>query len=319
MEYGQILARSLSITWRNRYLWLLAIFAGEGAFGVGAPSSGGSNQRWSGPAPTTTFDWSQVTGWISGHAALLWTIGIVLLALFVVLLLVSAVANGALVKASAELDSERPFTLGQAWKAGLATFRPVLALKLFALLVAFTSLIVILGLFAVAFISGSSGAVAVGVGVAVLAALLLAVAIPFWVVFGVALRFAVRAVVLDGMSASAALATGFRLIGRRLGRVALLWLLILAVGVVAGIAVGVGIALITLLAGGLIAGAAFTGGFVGAVIVGAPTVVAWLAVVITVGGAVSAFSSTYWTIAYRRLDAEPEPAGWSQVVPPSPA
>jgi hypothetical protein len=319
MEYGQVLARSLSITWRHRYLWLLGIFAGEGAAGAGIPSSGTSNQRWSAPMRTTSFDWNQASAWLSGHAALLWTIGIVLVALFLVLLLVSAMANGALVRASAELDAERPFTLGQAWKAGLATFWPVLALKLFALLVALTSLVVFLGLFLVAFVEGMSGGAAVAVGVAFFAALLLAVAIPSWVAFGVALLFAVRAVVLDGMSASAALATGFRLIGRRLGRVALLWLLILAAGVVAGIAVGVGMALVTLLAGGLIAGAAIAGGFVGAVIVGIPTVVAWLTVVIAVGGALSAFSSTYWTLAYRRLDAEPEPAGWAQVAPPSPA
>jgi len=27
MQYGQVLARSLSIAWRHKYLWLLAIFA----------------------------------------------------------------------------------------------------------------------------------------------------------------------------------------------------------------------------------------------------------------------------------------------------
>jgi hypothetical protein len=256
---------------------------------------------------------------MSANAGLLWTIGIVLVALFAVLFLVSAVANGALVKGAAEHDAERPFSLGEAWKAGLANFWPVLRLKLFALLVGVTSLIVILGLVAIAFVSGASGATALSVGVAVLAALLLVAAIPFWVAFGVALLFAVRAVVLDGLGASAALAVGFRLIRRRLGRVALLWLLILAAGIVAGIAVGVGIALVTVLAAGLIVGSAFAGGFVGAVIVGVPAAVAWLAVVITVGGAVSAFNSTYWTVAYRRLDVEPEPAGWSQVAPPSPA
>jgi hypothetical protein len=177
----------------------------------------------------------------------------------------------------------------------------------------------VLGLFAIAFVSGASGATGLAVGLGVLATLLLVLAIPFWVVFGVALLFGVRAIVLDGQGASAALASGFRLIQRRLGRVALLWLLILAAGFVAGIAIGLGIALVTLLAGGLVVGAAVTGGFVGAVIVGVPAAVAWLAVVMTVGGAFSAFNSTYWTVAYRRLEVEPEPAGWSQVAPPSPA
>jgi hypothetical protein len=319
MDYPQIIARSLSITWRHRYLWLLAIFAGEGVAGAGVPSSAGSGQHWNGPNSVTTPDWNQVSGWLSNNSALLWTIGIALLAVFVVLFLVSVIANGALVKASAEHDAERPFTLRQAWTAGLTTFGPVLRLKLFALLVGFTSLVVVLGLFAIAFVSGASGATGLAVGLGVLAALLLVLAIPFWVVFGVALLFGVRAIVLDGQGASAALASGFRLIQRRLGRVALLWLLILAAGFVVGLALGFGMALVTVLAGGLIVGAALTGGFGGAVIVGVPAAVAWLAVVIAVGGAVSAFNSTYWTIAYRRLEVEPEPAGWSQVAPPSPA
>jgi hypothetical protein len=319
MQYGQIISRALSITWRHKYLWLLALFAGEGAAGVSLPGSGSSGQRWNAPASENAPDWNHVPGWVSGHAALLWTTGIVLLALFVVLLLVSAVANGALVKAAAEHDAERPFTLGQAWNAGLASFWPVLRLKLFALLVGISSVVVILGLFAIAFVSAGSGAAAAAAGAGVLGALLLVVAIPFWVAFAVALLFGVRAIVLDGLGASAALASGFRLIRRRLGRVALLWLLILAAGIAAGLAVGVGIALVTLLIGALIVGAAFAGGFTSAVVVGVPSALLWLALVIAVGGAVSAFNSTYWTLAYRRLEAEPEPAGYPQMTPPSPA
>jgi hypothetical protein len=319
MQYGQVLARSLSIAWRHKYLWLLAIFAGEGAAGVGAPSSGASGQRWNAPAQATTPDWNQVSAWVSAHLAVLWTIGIALVALLVVLFLVSAVANGALVKGAAEHDVERPFTLGLAWKAGLASFWPLLRLKLFALLVGVTTVVIILGLVAIAFFSATSGAAALSAGVGVLAALLVLAAIPFWLVFGVALLFAVRAVVLDGLSASAALATGFRLIRRRLGRVALLWLLIVAAGVVAGIAVGVGIALLTVLAGAFIVGAALASGYIAAVIIGVPSALLWLAVVFAVAGAVSAFNSTYWTIAYRRLEVEPELTGSTQMAPPSPA
>lgn len=319
MQYGQILARSLSITWRHKYLWLLAIFAGEGAASVGAPSSGTSWQGSSAPNQVTSADWSQLTGWLSAHAALLWTIAIVMVALFVVLFLVSAVANGALVKGSSEHDAERSFTLGQAWKAGLASFWPILQLKLFALLVALTSMVVVVGLIAIAFVSGMSGATALSVAAAAVAALVVLAAIPFWVAFGVALLFAVRAVALDGMSASVALGRGFRLVGRRLGRVALLWLMMLAVGFVIGMAVGIGIALVTVVAGVLIVGAAFAGGFTGAVIVGVPSTVAWLAVVITAAGAASAFNSTYWTLAYTRLEVEPELTGWTQMAPPSPA
>jgi hypothetical protein len=319
MQYGQILSRALSISWRHKYLWLLALFAGEGAASIGSSGAGGSGTSRGTANSMAAPDWAQVTAWITAHAALLWTIAIVVAVLCVVFFLVSAVANGALVKGSAEHDAERPFTLGLAWKAGLASFWPILQLKLFALLVVLTSLVVIGGLVAIAVIAGTGGATAASVGAAVAAALLVLVAIPFWVAFGVALLFAVRVVVLEGMGASMALGRGFRLIGQHLGRVALLWLVMLAVSIVAGMAAGIAIALLTVLVAVVVVGAAFAGGFVGAVILGVPFVLGWLAVVLTVGGAVSAFCSTYWTLAYTRLELESQPAGWASMSPPSPA
>ena len=37
MDYGEILRRALAISWRHKYMWLLALFAGEGA-GLSLPS-----------------------------------------------------------------------------------------------------------------------------------------------------------------------------------------------------------------------------------------------------------------------------------------
>lgn len=319
MQYGQILSRALSISWRHKYLWLLALFAGEGAASISSSWAGGSGTSRGTANSMAAPDWAQVTAWITAHATLLWAIAIVMVALCVFFFLLSVVANGALVKGSAEHDADRPFTLGLAWKAGLASFWPILQLKLFALLVVLTSLVVIGGLVAIAVIAGTGGVTAVSVGAAVAAALLVLVAIPFWVAFGVALLFAVRAVVLDGMGASMALGRGFRLIGQRLGRVALLWVLMLAVSLVAAMAAGIGIALLTILVAVIVAGAAFAGGFVGAVIFGVPFALGWLAVVLAVGGAVNAFVSTYWTLAYTRLELEFQPARWAPISPPSPA
>ena len=39
MQYGEIVTRALAIAWRHKYLWLLALFAGEGAAGVSFSSS----------------------------------------------------------------------------------------------------------------------------------------------------------------------------------------------------------------------------------------------------------------------------------------
>src|SRR5205807_8511771 len=109
MRYAEIVTRALAITWRHKYLWLLALFAGEGAASLGTPGGqgrgghgGGANRTL--PPQITGLDWNQVWAWIGAHAATLWAIGVAFVVLSLLLLLVSAVANGALVKGSAEHD-----------------------------------------------------------------------------------------------------------------------------------------------------------------------------------------------------------------------
>ena len=118
MDYGEILRRTLAISWRHKYMWLLALFAGEGA-GLSLPSfqrgpRGGAGSRFTAP----TYD--QVTAWAGSHAALLVGAGVAIVALLIVLLLVSAVANGAVIRAAAEHDLDRPFGLRPAWRSSIS-------------------------------------------------------------------------------------------------------------------------------------------------------------------------------------------------------
>jgi hypothetical protein len=149
-------------------------------------------------------------------------------------------ANAALVKGGAAHDSGEPYSLGQAWRAGFSRFWP----------------------------TGSYGLSALA---GVLGAIVLLAAIPFWIVFAVVVALAIRAAVLDGRSPSAASADGVGLVRRRVGRVALMYVLIGIAGIVAGLP--------------------------------------WLAVVVAVCGGVSAFTSTCWTLGYTRFDLESQPAG----------
>src|ERR1700724_2764658 len=134
MDYLQILTRALAISWRHKYLWLLALFAGE-ATTIGMTFQTGSSSRNSDSSERSLAVWSQLANWVGGHAAPLWTIGLLVPLLCIPLFLLSAVANGALVKGGAEPDAERPFGLRQAWSAGIRSYWPVLRLKLFALIV----------------------------------------------------------------------------------------------------------------------------------------------------------------------------------------
>lgn len=308
MQYGEILTKSLAITWRHKYLWLLALFAGEGAAGSLFTGSGGSTTRGNTTSTQTpAYDWNVFTTWVSAHVLLLVSAVVFLAAISVILFVISAVANGALVRASAEFDAERPFTRGQAWNAGLATFWPVLKVKLFAVLVALISFVVIGGLLAGAALLAVNGVTIGAVILGIVAVLLILPAIPFSIIFGVVILLAVRGVALEGMGASAAVIAGFRTVQRRLGRIALLWLIDVVVSIGIGVATAIAAVALAFITAGVIVAAYLAGGTVVAIVVGALLGVIWLGLALTASGAIAAFTSTYWTLGYRRLDLEPTP------------
>jgi hypothetical protein len=315
MNYGEILSRALAISWRHKYLWLLALFAGEGAmFGLQNTQSlpgrrnGGGSQLGAGTS-------DQFAVWAAAHVGLLWSAAIVLALLFIALLLISAVANGALIKAAAEHDQERPFGLGPAWSSGVRTFWPVLQMKLLTLVLALATLLVVGSLALVAVAGARAGYVALAVGSGVSAGLLLLLAIPFWIVFSVVVLLALRAIVLDGMRPVAALGSGFELIRRRLGRVALVWLLAGVAGIGGGLAVGIAVVIVALPLAGIVAATYFTAGVAAAVAVGVAAGLIWVAVLLALSGGVTAFTSTFWTLAYTRFDQEPQPVAAGSPLP----
>jgi hypothetical protein len=228
---------------------------------------------------------------------------VVVLALFVF----SCIAQPALIRASAEHDAERSYSLGPALRFGVTAFWRILALKLILLIFALVligsfGLLVLWGVTSAS--AGNRGGVGAAIALGVLLALLL---IPVLIVVGVVYAFAARAISLQGRRPFAGIAEGFRLIGRRFGRVALVWLIMLGVGL--GVGVGLLIVYLALLIplGVLVFAAYVAGHAVGLIVVGAIAVIVFVAVSLVITGAVGAFTSTYWTLAYRRLELEPLP------------
>lgn len=315
MRYGEIVSRAWAITWHHKYLWLLALFAGEGAASFG---SSGFSWSSSSRSSTSTLTPAQVGNdigvWVGAHVLLLVLTGVVVLSVAVALFLLSAIADGALVRASAEHDQERPFSLRRAWSAGLATFGPVLKVKLLAVVVALVWIVVLGGIAAFAVAAAVGGATALTVLLAIVGVLLLLAAIPFSIIFSVLILFWVREVVLrgrggdrSGRSTTAALGQVLALMRRHPGRVTLLWLLSVLLGLATGIAMFVVTIASLLVVGGLAAGAYLAGGMTAAIVVGIVLAVPWLGLLLVASGAVMAFTSTYWTLGYTRLDLEPQP------------
>lgn len=62
-------------------------------------------------------------------------------------------------------------------------------------------------------------------------------------------------------------------------------------------------------------GARWAGGLTAAIAIVALLAVPWLAVFLALVGAVDAYISALWTLAYRRFDREPAPAATAQPLP----
>jgi hypothetical protein len=321
MPYWQLVTRSFAITWRHKYLWLLALFAGESGGGVSFNS--GTSQPFGstggkGNAPDFNSVPQQVSDWLGQHISLIVAVAVLFIILAIAFFILAAVCEGALVRASAEHDAERPFGLRMAWRCGVATMGTIIRLRLLLVVLGLPILIVLLALVAgfVVALSGHNVGAAVAFGLVGLIVVLAAV--PYSIYLGFLNFLGARAAVLEQLGARAALVRGHRLAFKRPGRVLLVWLVWIATALGVGICAAVVLAILIVPAS-LIAVVALTTGKTVLWLGFAIIVLILVPVVLIVQGFVLAQGSTYWTLAFRRFEIDQAPAygyAYPQAAPP---
>ena len=317
MPYWDLVTRSFRIAWKHKYLWLIALFSGEGGGASFNYSQGSTPRRGNAPVPDAATVQQQLTTWISDHAALLVALGVVVFVLTVAFFILAAVCEGATVRASAEHDAERPFGLGPAWRAGVATMWTVVRFRLLLVALALPLLVVFGGFAIVIFVIALHGNYGAVVGLFLVALLLVLVAIPYAVYLSFLDRYGTRALVLEQLAARPSLVRGHRLLRKRLGRSLLVWLI--SVGVAIGLGIGLAcllaIVFIPLLLIGFAVGSVSQAALIPLIALG---VLVLLPLALVVQGFVAAQGSTYWTVAFRRLDVDyPPPAQPVSAPPPA--
>jgi len=247
----------------------------------------------------------------AGTGALLWVV------LAVAFFILAAVCEGATVRAAAEHDAERPFGLGWAWRSGVATMWVIIRFRLLLLALILPVVLILAGLVfgAVASIANNSGGASVGF--VLLGILLGLAAIPYFIYLFFLDRFGSRAVILEQLGARAAIVRAHRLLFKRLGRALLVWLLAVAVSIVVGILFACVAALIAV-PFALIGVALFASGSAAVVPLIVVGVLILLPIVLIVQGFLTAQGSTYWTLAFRRIELEPPTPSYYQPVQPAP-
>src|ERR1700704_3338269 len=271
-----------------------------------------SCSRFFGPSRSTSCQWA---GSKFSMASSSKPASLISLLIAIVFFVLAAVCEGAVVRAAAEHDAERPFGLGWAWRTGVATMGTMIRFRLLLIALALPLLVVfvVLALGFVAAIGGENGgAIAL---LAVIAFVLVLAAIPYVILLFFLSRLGTRALVLEQLGAIASLRRAYTLVTKRLGRLLLVGLLAIGVGLVVGICVIFAGAILVVPAV-LITIAAYASGSSTWWLVIVLAVLILLPVFLVIAAFLSAQGSTYWTLAFRRLEIDRAPAYAPSYPPP---
>jgi hypothetical protein len=320
MDFGQIVTAAWHIAWRQRGLWVLALFAGNASGTCNSPisSSGMPNTGAEGSdAFSQTLTQTQIdqlqaaVQQYSGQAiAIGLGIALVLLLIYIPFWLLSVRCKGAIIVAGAEAAAGAPVSLGIAWRRGGPAFGRLFGLDL-VLLAAWLVVIAVIVGFAAASILGQPlqriqwlpwvfGLLGVFSLVGIVASVL-----------GLIIAYAQRAIVLEDAGPIEGLRAGYQLLRRNLGNSVILWLIALALSIGGGIALVIGVlvaAIPALLVGGIVSFMLNLAGLEGIpaliIIVG----LGLFAAILVGGAALNSFLWHFWTVAYLRLTGAWPPA-----------
>jgi hypothetical protein len=283
MDYGDLLSRAWNIIWEHKFLILLGVLVALGSGGGGGASTGGNvvfNQppREGAPIPELPqMPDLRVVGPVLAALAII--AAVVLVVIAVAVWVVSIIARGGLIAGADTVDAGGSSSFAQAWNAGWRKGWRLLGIGVLPAIPALI-LVVVAIVSAVAY-TGAARVVgpqfgipnlgAIGIVVAAVSCLL----VPIAVVLGLLQTFANRACMLEDLGVFGSYRRGVEVLFQNFGPAVVLFLIQIAIGIV--------IAIVGFLPGILLA----------------LCCVLW-PLLILFQGAVSAYFSTMWTLAWRR-------------------
>lgn len=331
MRFGEIIKKSWTITWRYRALWVLGLFAGV----TGGSASGGSSGR-SSYSPSSSgsrsnpFSGLHTQDWLPALERMLPLLVVTAIGLFVISFvwwILSVAARGGLIHAVNEIESGRTFSLGAAWSAGFSRFWSLLGVSLLLYFPLFV--LVMLFLFAVIvpillpLARGTEPGAAAIVPICGVLAIGFPVLLVGSIVLGIMHILSNRLIMLSGHGAIQAAGESWRAFRSRFKDVVVMYFVSIGLNIVAGLAIGIPMAIIILgvTIPAVIAG---TGGHWGTVAAEAGVGVVIVVIISLIYTAIwGTFTSALWTVFYRRLTGmevmEPVAAPPAPPAPPAPA
>ncbi len=327
MDHIKVLKRAWDITWRYRVLWIFGIILALTTPHWGGGNNGGQVQyNVSGedfPLPGGRFTLPEIPPQV---VAILVTVGVALACMIIFLAVAAAVARyvaeTALIRMVDDYEETgEKHSARQGFRTGWS--RTALRLFLIDLLIGLPVAIVFILLFALAlaplllWATDNRAAGVIGT-VATIGSffLLVLLAIVGGVVLSLLKHFFRRACALEEMGVIEAIRRGYDIVRRHLKDVALMWLIMVGLGL-GWIIVMILVTILLVLVGAVLGGvpALLIGGLVSlflngaapwilAAVIGGPIFILVVAVpALFLGGLMEAFKSSVWTLTYRELRA----------------
>jgi hypothetical protein len=321
MSYPEIVRRAFQLWWRTRALWPLGVLAA--LFGAGDYRTGNFNFNYSvsadelpgGGAAADLLERLEASEFVRAIIAnpLPFIIGaaVILIGWALIAALVGQLAHGAMIRMADVADQGYAASLGDALRVGASRLLPLFLLAILAalpiLLLLGVIIAVVAAVVAQVVAAGTAGPESVlpAIGGVLLCVLPLAlIAIVLGILLSLLVRIAQRVCVIEGRGPLQSLGRAWRLLWRNLGLTLLNWLALAILGALFGAAA-------TLPALAIALPAFFSFFSSGAIPWAALIALLIYGLVITVllGGVLTSFNSTLWTLLYRSfLAREPDAA-----------
>jgi hypothetical protein len=313
MDFGEVFTKAWKIIWKYKILWLFGIFAGCSS-GGGGGGSGSSGAQYSGDYPYGTYNMEQLDPWL----IVMIVLALILLAIIITIIVmaVSTVGRIGLIQGTqlADEDDDAQVTFMGLFNSMKPFFWRVLGLNLL-IGVGFFFIIMALVLFI-----GIGSILTLGIGFLCMLPLICVLIPVFWVLTTF-VEMANVALVVEDLGIIDGLKRGWDVFRNNLAEMILIGLVLVLGGMFVGliIAIPMIMTMIPLMMGVVSAIFGDSGALAaGGVIVSGLCCLAYLPVMIVLGGIIRAYIGSAWTLTFLRLTQGPAVDELVELLPDEP-
>lgn len=297
LNYGDVLTRAWQIVWKHKILWIFGILAGctQGGSGGGSGGGGGGGGGSQGPAsPEMQRAFENFMQWYSENTWILAVVVVVLLLLWLLAIFLGTIGRVGLIRGTLQAEAgQASLSFGPLFSESMAFFWRVLGLGLLFVL----AVLIVVAPFVVLSV------LTAGVGLACLLPLI-CILVPIGWVASVVIEQSNVAIVSENLSILDGLQRGWEVVRGNVGAVLVMALILFGLSFVAGLVIAIPILIIVVPIA--LATAVGNNESTTPLMVAGVCVLAYLPILITARGILTAYIGSVWTLTYTRLTGSKE-------------